>query len=562
MGPRARGSALCRRRQEPARKRAVPWRVLPTLLLWLAAAQAHAHAVLLDTEPAHRAVLAQAPTRVVLRFNEAVTPISLRVLDSAGRAIEIAPPRAVDREVAAELPPVLADGTYLVSYRVTSADGHPVEGAILFAVGAVPERWSGDTAAHPAAAPWRTAALATRAVYMLGLFVAAGGLLFFAAVARTPHALERRWMSAAAAVAALAGVAGVYLHGAALAGDGDPRSALFWRAVFAGPQWASATAALSGLAVAFLAAPHLGAARARFVRMGGALLALAGTAVTGHSAAAGWMWWPVAALHLVAAGFWLGSLPPLLRALMALRPADGAALLQRFSRVAAPTVAALALAGLALALERLDTLSDLLVTDYGRLVLAKIAGAILLVALAAVNKLRLTPAIAAGASGAAARLRFSIAAELALMAGVVGLAAALAHTDPHAGHVHEGHDRHAHHRHHGPGERQAEGVTLRLEAGERIAAVEIYPARRGRNTLTASFATRAGGALAPLEASLELALPAAGVGPFGIKLAPLGQGKFTAEIAEFALVGRWRIRLDALVGEFEKVIFRGEVEIR
>lgn len=141
------------------------------------------------------------------------------------------------------------------------------------------------------------------------------------------------------------------------------------------------------------------------------------------------------------------------------------------------------------------------------------------------------------------------------MAGVVGIAALLAHTDPHAGHDHS-HD-HDHGSPPAPG-----GATMRLESGERVAAVEIYPARPGRNALTVAFATRAGAPLAPLEAVLELALPAAGIEPFSIKLAPLGQGKFAADISELALAGRWQIRLDALITDFEKAIFRGEVEIK
>jgi copper transport protein len=397
---------------------------------------------------------------------------------------------------------------------------------------------------------------------MLCLFLAAGGLLFFAVTARDPLASERALFAACAAAAGVTAMAGVYLHAAMLAGDGDPRAAIFWRAAFAGPQWASAAVALLGLALAFGAAPRLGGSAARAARIGGAVLALAGTAVTGHSAAAGWMWWPVAALHLVAAGFWLGSLAPLIRALVVLAPADAAALLRRFSHAAVPAVAALALAGLALALERLDTASDFVTTDYGCLVLAKIAGAALLVGLAALNKLRLTPAVGDGPAGAARRLRLSIGAEFVLMAGVVGLAATLAHTAPHVGHVHEGHDPHARHRHHGHGEKVPEGVTLRLEAGERVATIEIYPARRGRNTLTASFATRAGAGLAPLEASLELSLPAAGIEPFVVKLSPLGQGKFAADIAELAIAGRWQLRVDALVSDFEKAIFRGEIEVK
>jgi copper transport protein len=138
------------------------------------------------------------------------------------------------------------------------------------------------------------------------------------------------------------------------------------------------------------------------------------------------------------------------------------------------------------------------------------------------------------------------------MAGVVAIAALLAHTDLHAGHEH----------HQPDATTPAGGITLRLEAGERVAAVEIYPGKPGRNTLTVTFTSKAGRPLAPLEASLELALPGARIEAFAVKLSPLVPGKFAAEIAELAVPGRWQLRIDALITDFEKAIFRGEAEIK
>src|SRR4051794_36876185 len=57
------------------------------LLLLLGSETAHAHAVLLDTAPADGAVLATAPTEVTFRFNEPVSPVTLRVLSIDARPI-------------------------------------------------------------------------------------------------------------------------------------------------------------------------------------------------------------------------------------------------------------------------------------------------------------------------------------------------------------------------------------------------------------------------------------------------------------------------------------------
>jgi copper transport protein len=515
---------------------------IAALIAIASAGTAAAHAVFLGSDPPHRAALASAPHHVVLRFNEPVTPLFVRLVDAAGLE-QMLVTHAVDSAVHALLPAGLGAGTYVVSFRVTSNDGHPVGGSLLFAVGAAPGEWKA-AASESESGAWRRATIVNRALHILCLFVAAGGLLFAALVGG-----GRFWTGARnglAALAAITALTGVALHGATLSGGLAPGEAAFWSVALSTPQATSAGATLLGLGLAFVLAPRLAGTSGRTAVLLGAAVALGAAGVTGHSAAAGWLWWAVAAAHVLAAGFWLGSLPPLLHALRAFAIADAAALLQRFSRIAVPAVVALALAGGALALQRMHGLADLIETDYGGLVLLKIAGAALLIAIAALNKFALTPAVARAAPGAARRLRLAVGAELALMAGVVGIAATLAHTDPHAGH---------------PADAPAAGTTLRLEAGERVAAVELHPAKPGRNTLTVAFTKRDGTKLAPLEATLELALPGRIEG-FAIKLSPRGNGKFAGDIAELAVAGRWQLRIDALISDFEKAIFRGEVELR
>src|SRR3546814_6455341 len=73
-------------------------------------------------------------------------------------------------------------------------------------------------------------------------------------------------------------------------------------------------------------------------------------------------------------------------------------LLRRFSTIAVPAVAILVLTGIVLAVVQAEAPQALLDTAYGRLLLAKLAGVAALLALAAVNRLRLTPAIEADGS--------------------------------------------------------------------------------------------------------------------------------------------------------------------
>src|SRR5690606_37774694 len=103
-----------------------------------------AHASLTDAEPAAGSVLDEPPDAVRLTFNERLESglYAIRVFDGRGR--EVTKDKAVlspdRREVSVALPR-LADGTYTVSYRVLSADGHPVAASYVFHVGD-PAAWA------------------------------------------------------------------------------------------------------------------------------------------------------------------------------------------------------------------------------------------------------------------------------------------------------------------------------------------------------------------------------------------------------------------------------------
>lgn len=105
------------------------------------AAPAFAHAQLLSTEPVGGTVVAKPPDRVVVHFGESVEiPLgSIRVFASpSGKQIDTGPATHIDGQgssVGVKLPK-LERGGYVVTWRVTSADSHPVHGAFTFSVGA------------------------------------------------------------------------------------------------------------------------------------------------------------------------------------------------------------------------------------------------------------------------------------------------------------------------------------------------------------------------------------------------------------------------------------------
>jgi methionine-rich copper-binding protein CopC len=100
---------------------------LSAVWLVLLCIPALAHARLLETYPAEEAVLAESPQQVQLRFNEPIeaefSPLKVRISpnDATLLVIDLAEP--------------LSKGSYTVEWRVTSADGHPVNGTYRFAVG-------------------------------------------------------------------------------------------------------------------------------------------------------------------------------------------------------------------------------------------------------------------------------------------------------------------------------------------------------------------------------------------------------------------------------------------
>lgn len=106
--------------------------------LMLAATAAHAHAVVTSSDPADGERLAASPTSVTIEFSEGVSADlgGLKVLDAKGQRVDkddSSQPTPTSLRVG--LQDDLGDGTYVANYKVVSADGHPVSGAIVFGVG-------------------------------------------------------------------------------------------------------------------------------------------------------------------------------------------------------------------------------------------------------------------------------------------------------------------------------------------------------------------------------------------------------------------------------------------
>jgi methionine-rich copper-binding protein CopC len=119
------------------RRRGVALAVLLAGLL-CPASRVGAHASLVRSVPAHRAVLGQMPERVQLWFNERLEPAysTVSVWNEAGAQVD-----AGDVTVSPDDPRRLSvtvetrqSGLYTVKYRVLSVDGHIVDNRFTFTV--------------------------------------------------------------------------------------------------------------------------------------------------------------------------------------------------------------------------------------------------------------------------------------------------------------------------------------------------------------------------------------------------------------------------------------------
>jgi putative copper resistance protein D len=180
---------------------------------------------------------------------------------------------------------------------------------------------------------------------------------------------------------------------------------------------------------------------ARAVGALGSLAILASLAACGHAAAGtgtqGAIRLTMDALHLVAAGAWLGALVPF-AALLARSAGDAASLdtaqraARRFSTLGVTSVAVIVFTGIVNARYTVETMDALTGSRYGMELMAKVAIFLVILALASMNRWRLTPRLAGGAQGPAAlrALRMNTVLELALGLAIVAIVGNLGITMP------------------------------------------------------------------------------------------------------------------------------------
>ncbi|SCL43205.1 Copper-binding protein CopC (methionine-rich) [Micromonospora aurantiaca] len=150
-----------------------------------------AHAALVATSPVRDEVIGYAPREVVLAFSEPGFPVAgrVQVLGPDGKMINNGEP--VLDGATMRIPVRVPDkplGTYLVSYRVASADSHPIAGSFAYSAGAPSA--TAPQGAGGADRPGRVLVPAAKYASYLGLVLAVGPVLLVATM--WPRRLSRR----------------------------------------------------------------------------------------------------------------------------------------------------------------------------------------------------------------------------------------------------------------------------------------------------------------------------------------------------------------------------------
>ncbi len=106
------------------------------------AAPATAHAELVEASPAADSVIGALPEYVDLTFGENIMTIDgsegsniITVVDSNGAKVDDETIVVNAAVVSVGIKPGFGNGSYTVTYRVVSEDGHPIEGSYKFEVG-------------------------------------------------------------------------------------------------------------------------------------------------------------------------------------------------------------------------------------------------------------------------------------------------------------------------------------------------------------------------------------------------------------------------------------------
>jgi len=494
-------------------------------------ASASAHATIVRTSPSDQAVLKTQPREVTLEWSEAVDlgEHAVRLLDGSGEEVKTAAakhgPGGPSTAVLA-LPAGLADGTYVVAWRVVSSDSHPVSGAFSFSIGS-PSQVVFESGGSSSATV-RTIDAVGRGMAFLGLALALGGaVVVFALWPGGPADARGRGLVWGGVGVLLAGSVVVLLMQGPYASGGPVTDAFSSLSFSLGTRFGYALVARIVLAVAFLVLLLRGL-RVPAAMCGVAMIFTWTLVDHSRTGVQTWLGVPAASAHLLAMALWFGGL------VVVLACAD-AAPVARFSRLAVVCWGVLAVSGVYLAYRQSGELGALPHTVFGRLLLVKAAAAAAILALAYFSR----RAVLRGGTP-----RRTVVGETFLGIAALGVTAVLVNTAPARVDYVDPIDKTV------PG---PNGMTVE---------VKVNPAKQGENVADVYLMRRDGTLQQVPELTARLLAQDGNSGPLEVTFRPAEAGHYVASPLTVPYPGDWTLRLQVRTSEIDESDIDVPVKIR
>jgi copper transport protein len=525
------------------------------LALIVFAVPASAHATLVESTPSNGSRVDKPPARVLLKFTERVEVAvgGVRVFNAARKRVDhgtITHPNGVGSEVALALPK-LKEGGYVVTWRVISADSHPVQGAFTFTVGNAAPAKAADVPALLGQGSSRALGIAYgigRGVAFAALLVLLGTIAFVCFVwpAGSEQPRLRRIAGASLVVLTVASLANVALQGGYAAGlslAGSLKPSVFADVLTTrfGHVYEFRFALLA------LAAVVLALLRRRLGLRWAALVIGVGIAATpglaGHAAQGSNEPYALIAdvVHVSAAAAWIGGLVVLLAVVLpTVAFEEATAIVRGFSRNAAYAVSVIVATGVFQAWRQIGTVQALRSTEYGKFVIIKtvLVAAVLCIAFASrsVVQQRWSP-------DGAHTLRLTVGAEAVIAVGVLVVTSLLVNAVP------------------------AKTQVTKPQSGELTGRAMLIdytasPAKVGPNEIHLYALTKTGQPENIVEMKLTLALPGRGIAPIDVPLQNAGPGHFQSLNFNVPFSGQWKMQVTARTSEIDEEVLSGNVEFR
>ena len=230
----------------------------------------------------------------------------------------------------------------------------------------------------------------------------------------------------------------------------------------------------------------------------------------------------------------------------------------RFSPWALGAVAVLVVSGSVNGWRQVGSIDAITSSAYGRWLVVKVAIVATVVAVAAFSRtaarrgatqraapLALSAAADHDASNAATSptlLRRTVTLEAFGAALIIAATAGLVNATP-------------------PDRDVAENVLASTVVEDRIAQVELEPARTGGTVMHVTIVSPRGGLDRADEITVAIELPTAQIGPLEIETIPVGPNHVVANDADFPVGGDWDVEITARYGEFDQVVFTVQVAV-